>query len=464
MKTFELTSSDENIIETLQRNPIQRNKDLFRFVEILNSIDFSCSIALDGEWGAGKTFFVKQTKTIFDVNNPVFSQVKAEGIKSLWNTYAEKKNIELESTVSIYYDAWLNDNDVDPILSIIYEIIKQTGIDYIEKSNINTKELIGSIASGIVNHFTGVEIKEYFDACEQKDYLQEIKDDKELFQQINDFFNAVIEERGNRLLFLIDELDRCKPDYAVRLLERIKHYFNNERVTYVFAINSSELQHTIKRYYGQGFDATRYLDRFFDLKLSMPKPDLQSYYNLIGFPESSYVIDSVIKNVIEKYHFSLRETERYFRIVKMAVYNAFHNGKMRQACFSEEKADSFLATYFAPILLGARIANMDDYNRFISGRDGSLISDTIGEEVGRAYSTYMLQSNETFEENIDGKKYVKLKDKLQEIYEAVFVEKYNNGVYEKRVGSMSFSKKSKEQLFDVINLFSYLTLFNNNAI
>lgn len=459
MKTFELAASNENVIETLRKDPIHRNKDLFRFIEIVNSIDFSCSIALDGEWGAGKTFFIKQAKAILDVNNPGYSLDNNTGIKDLWDNFAVKRNIGLESVVTIYYDAWINDNDVDPILSLIYEIMKQVGISYPKANDVDKKEILKNLGADIVSHFTGAEITKYFDSCKQKDYFGEIKDDKELFQQIKAFFDTILEERGNRLVFFIDELDRCKPDYAVRLLERIKHYFNNDRVTFIFAMNSSELQHTIKRFYGQGFNATRYLDRFFDFKLAMPKPDMQSYYDLIGFYDKSYVIDSIIKNVIEKYHFSLRETERYFRIVKMAVYNSIQKGKNNNVYYPEDIAHAFLATYFAPILLGARLANVEDYNSITSGTGGNILVDMIGEDFGRVYSRYMLNGNDTFGEGIDGKKLVKMADKVQEIYDAVFVDKYNGSVYEKSVGEMSFSKRSRKRLFDVINLFSDLTDF-----
>ena len=112
MKTHELASSDDNIIETLQKDPIQRNKDQFRFLEILNSIDFSCSIALDGDWGSGKTFFVKQAKAIFEANNPMYSGEGISSLKALWEAFAVKKGIVLENSVAIYYDAWMNDNDV----------------------------------------------------------------------------------------------------------------------------------------------------------------------------------------------------------------------------------------------------------------------------------------------------------------------------------------------------------------
>jgi tRNA A37 threonylcarbamoyladenosine biosynthesis protein TsaE len=59
MKSYELQPTYENIMATLAENLIDRNKDIFRFITLLDTIDDSCSIALDGKWGSGKTFFVK---------------------------------------------------------------------------------------------------------------------------------------------------------------------------------------------------------------------------------------------------------------------------------------------------------------------------------------------------------------------------------------------------------------------
>ena len=62
-----------------------------------------------------------------------------------------------------------------------------------------------------------------------EDKLSAIKKNEDLKEKIREFINLLIEEHGNRLVFFIDELDRCKPDYAIRFLERIKHYFDDER-------------------------------------------------------------------------------------------------------------------------------------------------------------------------------------------------------------------------------------------
>lgn len=71
MKSFDLNPNYNNIKNTLLTNELGRNKFLFRFISLLQSIDdMNCSIALDAQWGAGKTFFVKQAKLVFDAINP----------------------------------------------------------------------------------------------------------------------------------------------------------------------------------------------------------------------------------------------------------------------------------------------------------------------------------------------------------------------------------------------------------
>jgi hypothetical protein len=67
-----------------------------------------------------------------------------------------------------------------------------------------------------------------------------------------------------QIFVLIDELDRCRPTYAIQMLERIKHLFDTDGLVFVIATDTSQLQHSIKAVYGQGFDSQRYLLRFFD--------------------------------------------------------------------------------------------------------------------------------------------------------------------------------------------------------
>lgn len=114
------------------------------------------------------------------------------------------------------------------------------------------------VVAGIAEVLSGRSVTALLETLKSDDPLEKIRSAKSLQDQVAEFLESLLAERGNRLVVIIDELDRCNPKFAIRLLERIKHYFNNSRVTFVFALNVAELQHSIRNYYGNGFDATRY--------------------------------------------------------------------------------------------------------------------------------------------------------------------------------------------------------------
>ena len=69
MKSIELQPNKENLLRTFELDAIERNVDIYRFINLLNAIEDNCSVALDGAWGSGKTFFVKQAKMVLDAYN-----------------------------------------------------------------------------------------------------------------------------------------------------------------------------------------------------------------------------------------------------------------------------------------------------------------------------------------------------------------------------------------------------------
>ena len=122
MKFSVLNPTEENIRETLLNDPLGRFQELSQFVELLNSIEDSCTIALDGDWGSGKTFFIKQVQMIIDAYNGKLDKTYATNIQEKFG------DINRVSQITVYYDAWENDGEADPLLSILYEII--TTFDY----------------------------------------------------------------------------------------------------------------------------------------------------------------------------------------------------------------------------------------------------------------------------------------------------------------------------------------------
>lgn len=296
MHSLVIEPTNENILKTFEQDALGRNKDLFSFVHMLNSIDGNCAISLDAPWGAGKTFFVKQVKMVLDALNENIDKAHTEDddrIKTVWDKAMENKDVEIQPFVSVYYDAWQNDNDNDPIISLVYSITQSMAVDF----SFKTKPDFLNIGAAIFELRKGIPITKMVEIMKRDDALEEIRQEKNLQELVAKFLESLLTEKGNRLVVFIDELDRCNPVYAIKLLERIKHYFANEQITFVFSINLAELQHSVKKFYGAGFDASRYLDRFFDLRLELPPVNNERFYYSLGLTNDR-MIDDVCKAVI----------------------------------------------------------------------------------------------------------------------------------------------------------------------
>lgn len=448
MKSYELQPTHENLLQTFQRNAIDRNKDICRFVELLNCIDDSCAIALDGRWGSGKTFFVKQAKMILDSLNKtiVENQSEADLIHSCLKNYMEPD--EIQPHVSVYYDAWSNDNDVDPVLSLVYEIMQNVDSNYDLKE---TPDFF-NIASSIAEIITGRNVKALFESFQREDTLASLKHKKDIHKQIEEFLESILYERGNRLVVFIDELDRCKPSYAVQLLERIKHYFSCGRITFVFSINSEELQHTISRYYGEKFDSCRYLDRFFDLHVSLPPADMDKYYQMIGFENGGWIYEQVCKVVIRVYDFQLREISKFYRMAKIAASEVNHSNCIG---FSIRNGLSFGLMYILPVMIALKMSDSTKYYLFIQGKLSAPLIDVLtDDEIAEMVCRKVLREENT--EKMD--EISMLKDRISKIYEAIFIQDYSQ-MFDVRVGEFRFDRQTKEDLMRTVSLLSNFSTF-----
>ena len=452
MKNYDLKSTFENLLNTYCENTIDRNIDVLRFVDILNSIEGCCSIAVDGNWGSGKTFFVKQVKMVMDAHNPFIkteSSDHREQIQQISTHYNRNKELELQPHVCVYYDAWENDNDEDPIVSLVYAILQSVETDF-SFTNRDWAKAGANIIDGFIGH-NWAQIVESLRGTTPFDALKEQRD---MRSKISDFLASLLPEKGDRLIVFVDELDRCKPSYAVRLLERIKHYFDHDNITFVFSVNTHELQHTIKKHYGDGFDSSRYLDRFFDLRVTLSPPNLKKYYQSIEFNDEMYVFDTVCSTIINAYHFELREIAKFLRLAKTAAHDPTHSNK--EFLFPDGKAKLFMLMYVVPITLALKIRDLRRYSDFIQGKDHTPLLEILN-ALPFFHFNELLSTNETYEQGSANKQIVKREDKIKSIYDALFITSYDTPPYQTRIGEYEFNKQTRECLLKVVGLLSEYT-------
>ena len=429
MKKLELKATEENIIESLENDAIGRNNEVFNFSELLSTLEGPYSVAIDSEWGSGKTFFVKQVKMLLDSLNPQSKVDKETRDKILKKFNLDKElneNSEKvdDSIYSIYFDAWKNDADDEPIKSLIYDIMLELNFKYnfsdtkLTDAGIRALKFLTPVIGGAVE--TGSKILDsLFSEAQLKPFIKK----KSFEKEIQNFISELPNERGNKLVIFIDELDRCNPAYAVKLLEQIKHYMEDDRIIFVFSVNINQLQHTIRHYYGNNFNATKYLDRFFDLQVKLPKANMMKFYENMGLNNSeNYTINTVCVSIIETFDFSLREIVRLYQNVKVATEN-----------FKEDMYDSnsqeFLNYCIIPIIIAINLIDRDLYTNVIEGRNSEPISKVFSNLPENFLDNFLLEKDETSEDMNS--------DKFEKLYNAIF-----NSRELTKIGTLIFNKNA----------------------
>ena len=163
---------------------------------------------------------------------------------------------------------------------------------------------------------------------EPANYHSRLLDDlkKDLAIEAKKIWNSRDQEGPRRIIVIIDELDRCRPDYAIRFLETIKHVFEVEQVTFLLAVDKVQLINSLKGVYGNDFDAEQYLERFGDIWLNLPDTPrsefIASVLENISFesvlPKDTYddealggiTASDMMISVLERANKNLREIEK----------------------------------------------------------------------------------------------------------------------------------------------------------
>ena len=188
MNKIEIKPTTENIINMLDKNAIGRNQYISSFLEMLDNINDNFTIFINGDWGTGKTFFVKQIYTLLTYYNEYINK-EVEEYKPQLETILQReyfKDLKLaKNFVPIYYNAWSNDSHIDPINSIIFNIIKEHDIlkDY-QKESSDIIDKIGSVAD-MFNIWTNGSIKDVISTFKGKDIIPEITTMENLKETLN---------------------------------------------------------------------------------------------------------------------------------------------------------------------------------------------------------------------------------------------------------------------------------------
>lgn len=452
MKKAVLLSTEENLLQTMNEDLLDRNKDLKNFCRLLQLQQGMSSIAIDGRWGSGKTFFVKQCALLLSSTNSLsyLNQEMKEKVYDSINYKDFVENLADNKFLAVYYDAWKNDTEEDPVLSLIYEIIQQLDL----KGGLIDLDNLSSVLTSALSVVTGRDVTDFFNKVKDVNLLNNIQEEKKMDAILQKFFVEALNQKCERLVIFVDELDRCRPSFAIKVLERIEHYFVNDRITFVFSMNIEQLQHTIKAFYGNDFDACRYLDRFFDIRLSLPTTISNRFFDSLNLNDN-YSIDNVIMRIQDTYNLSLREFCKFYNTVKVAGVN-------------NDRGDiyNFLLTYIVPLSLALKFTNISVHDEFIKGKNVQPLLDLYDNEFG-AYIVQELLNKDEILPSIEFNNTFKTKDsipvtvedKLRELYHAIFIKEYTFTDYKIQLGRYCFNKDSKTIILEADTLMGKYAIY-----
>ena len=205
-------------------------------------------LTIDSEFGNGKTFFLKAFQTEY-----------------------EKKFDAI-----IYIDTWEKDYLNNPVLSIVRQVVLHDVFKHSQTTK-KIKKGVVKFTKNLAKIVDSTQIASNFIGCVEDFMFPE----KEEIAELKDTLKELIKDK--KILFLIDELDRCRPNYAIDFLETIKHLFNLENTAFVIATNLVQLKSSAKALFGQDLNFKNYYRKFSPVIWQLPRTDnsLQKQYSAI---------------------------------------------------------------------------------------------------------------------------------------------------------------------------------------
>lgn len=266
MKRVDEEPTPKAIEDALTQDPLHRKREIEDFLKMLIAVEPPYTFVIDAPWGSGKSFFVKQVARALQMTNPALSQDSAKPSTTFGNIDEE---LHKKPYLPIYFNAWEDDHFDNPILPILASIASTTGEKSVKGGEDFRKGIIGAIeaAASLVGY--GGDINGVIENFSGTDFLEQYKNERELRGKIDELIKSNLPKIADRAVIFIDELDRCRPEFAIKVLEQTKTLFQQENIVVVYSTDITQLAHSLQGIYGPRFDGRKYLERFYDKRLEL---------------------------------------------------------------------------------------------------------------------------------------------------------------------------------------------------
>jgi len=328
-------SNDELTFE--YRDEFKRRAIAEKIINLLMDDQFS-PMVLDGDWGVGKTEFCHK----------LINLIRADQNKE------DEANKNIPRCQCLYIDAFAEDHGDDPLLMLLGNIarfikdkegngdtseryqkwknasiaVAKSCFKIVAKASIGLllKQNADSIGDEISDAITK-SAEEGVDAIVNA-FLQQYEESNSNIETLKSILAELA--RDERMIIVVDELDRCRPDFSITLLEKIKHVFNVPNVSFLLVANMKQLSASVSHVYGEYVDSNRYLNKFLKLSISLVpslniKNDLFFYFEYLVEKdvELSFFagndIGLSVSYLLRRNNHTLRDVEQFVRYLKVSV-------------------------------------------------------------------------------------------------------------------------------------------------
>ncbi|YCM43040.1 P-loop NTPase fold protein [Verrucomicrobiaceae bacterium 227] len=249
-------------------------------------VDEALLISLHGKFGQGKSTFFE-----------------------MWKEYLVTERPPRFAVISL--NAWEADYDRDPLLAIVMGFVKhfenegqQEESEQLKKIGGRVAKFSASIANQVVRALTKIDLLKAKEDSEEHEIsildracFEEYADRQEAFRGLKDLLREAVKQSPLPIIVMVDELDRCRPDYAVEYLETIKHIFDLDGLVFVLGVDRQSLSSSVRALFGESLKFDEYFRKFVHRNVNLPSFEGRSPENHIQYNQ----IKKFVRHLVSQY-------------------------------------------------------------------------------------------------------------------------------------------------------------------
>ncbi len=343
--------------DPFEHDLLGRKESIEALTNVISSLDGPCVMAVDAGWGMGKTTFLK-----------------------MWAQHLRNERFPV-----VEFNAWETDFAQDPFIALYSEITG--GLSELPGAS-GRIDGLRAAAGAVFRALPAAAARVALSAVPQvgpqlvsevssrpptpreavAESYQEAKTALRAFRdQLVEIAAAIARENDNLpLVVMIDELDRCRPTYAIELLEAAKHFFNVDHIVFVVCLDRAQLAHSVKAVYGACFDAEGYLWRFFDIDYRLPSPDRKRFVDaLLATVGIAELLQSRRAPISPRYGVNI--LQEFFNSPQFTLRRVQHAIRRLAVVLSSVPTSQFTNMDTLVVLLLVRTVLPDLYRRIVIG-------------------------------------------------------------------------------------------------